>query len=54
MLDRPLSLQRFARADDTPADEKVDLVIWHWQDKRLQSQQQVQETLDRNFYFLEE
>ena len=25
------------------ADEKVDLVLWHWQDKRLQSQQEVQE-----------
>jgi len=41
-------------ADETPADEKVDLVLWHWQDKRLQSQQQVQETLDRNFSYLAE
>src|SRR6185369_12102651 len=29
-------------AGDTSADEKVDLVLWHWQDKRLQSMQQVQ------------
>lgn len=41
-----------ASSDDTPADEKVDLVVWHWQDKRLQSQQRVQETLDRNFNYL--
>ncbi len=41
-------------ADDTPAEEKVDLVLWHWQDKRLQSQQQVQESTDRNFSYLAE
>ena len=40
------------RRRETPEDEKVDLVLWHWQDKRLQSQQQVQETLDRNFSYL--
>lgn len=38
--------------DDTPADEKVDLIIWHWKDSRLQSQQQVQENLDKNFSYL--
>jgi dienelactone hydrolase len=32
--------------------EKPDMVIWHWQDKRLQSQQQVQETSDKNFSYL--
>jgi dienelactone hydrolase len=36
------------------ADEKVDLVLWHWQDGRLQSQQQVQEQRDRNFSYLAE
>ena len=41
----------------TPADELVeedtpDLVIWHWLDKRLQSQQQVQENQDKNFSYL--
>ena len=33
------------------ADEKVDLVLWHWKDSRLQSQQQVQESADRNFSY---
>ena len=27
-------------------------MLWHWQDKRLQSQQRVQETRDRNFNYL--
>jgi acetyl esterase/lipase len=34
------------------ADERVDLVLWHWQDSRLQSQQQVQESRDRTFSYL--
>ena len=34
------------------ADEKVDLVLWHWKDKRLQSQQQVQESADKNYSYL--
>ncbi len=35
------------------ADEDVpDLVIWHWKDKRLQSQQQVEERRDADFSFL--
>jgi dipeptidyl aminopeptidase/acylaminoacyl peptidase len=34
------------------ADEKVDLVLWHWLDRRLQSQQEVQETGDRNYSYL--
>ena len=33
------------------ADEKVDLVLWHWKDSRLQSQQEVQESMDRNFSY---
>jgi dipeptidyl aminopeptidase/acylaminoacyl peptidase len=41
-----------AAAPATEADEKVDLVLWHWKDSRLQSQQQVQETADRNFSYL--
>jgi dipeptidyl aminopeptidase/acylaminoacyl peptidase len=32
--------------------DKPDMVIWHWKDKRLQSQQQVQEGFDKNFSFL--
>lgn len=39
-------------AGDTSADEKVDLVLWHWKDKRLQSQQQVQEGADKNYSYL--
>lgn len=34
------------------ADERVDLVLWHWKDTRLQSQQRVQEHADRNFNYL--
>ena len=35
------------------ADEDIpDLVLWHWQDKRLQSQQQVEASRDQNFSFL--
>ena len=33
-------------------EDKVDLVLWHWKDARLQSQQLVQETNDRNFSYL--
>jgi acetyl esterase/lipase len=33
-------------------DERVDLVLWHWKDSRLQSQQQVQENADRSFSYL--
>lgn len=36
-----------------PADaaEKANLVIWHYKDPRLQSQQRVQETADRSFSY---
>jgi len=34
------------------ADDRVDLVLWHWKDTRLQSQQQVQESTDRSFSYL--
>jgi fermentation-respiration switch protein FrsA (DUF1100 family) len=37
-------------ADDT--DEKPDLVLWHWLDKRLQSQQQVQEQGDKSYSYV--
>jgi dipeptidyl aminopeptidase/acylaminoacyl peptidase len=39
-------------ADEGTDEEKPDLVIWHWQDPRLQSQQQVQEEADKNFNYL--
>ncbi|WP_394990147.1 alpha/beta hydrolase family protein [Emticicia sp.] len=35
-----------------PDTDKPDMTIWHWQDKRLQSRQQVQETQDKNFNFI--
>ena len=37
-------------ADDTSTD-RPNLVIWHYKDSRLQSQQQVQEPQDRNFNY---
>src|SRR5262249_15227192 len=40
--------------NDAPADDKVDLVIWNYKDPRLQSQQQVEESRDKNFSFLAE
>ncbi|HWC99744.1 MAG TPA: prolyl oligopeptidase family serine peptidase [Candidatus Sulfopaludibacter sp.] len=36
---------------DAPED-KPSLVLWHYKDPRLQSQQQVQENADKNFSFL--
>jgi dipeptidyl aminopeptidase/acylaminoacyl peptidase len=38
------------RRPDEP--EKPDLVLWHWKDGRLPSQQQVEESRDKNFGFL--
>jgi acetyl esterase/lipase len=35
-----------------PEEDKPSLVLWHYKDPRLQSQQQVQETADKNFSFL--
>jgi dipeptidyl aminopeptidase/acylaminoacyl peptidase len=43
-----------APPDASNADDKVDLVLWHWQDTRLQSQQEVQESRDRSFSYLAE
>jgi dipeptidyl aminopeptidase/acylaminoacyl peptidase len=39
-------------ASDAAGDEKADLVLWHWKDSRLQTQQAVQETIDKNFSYL--
>jgi len=37
------------------SDEDIpDLVLWHWQDKRLQSQQQVEASRDQSFSYLAE
>lgn len=45
------------KKSETSKDKKkdgkpADLVIWHWQDKRLQSQQQKQASRDKNFSYL--
>ncbi len=45
------STKKVAVAPDADK-EKPDMTIWHWQDKRLQSRQQVQETQDKNFSFI--
>ncbi len=34
-----------------PGGAKPDLVIWHWKDERLQSQQQVQAGMDKTFSY---
>jgi dipeptidyl aminopeptidase/acylaminoacyl peptidase len=38
--------------DEEDEEEKPDLVIWHWQDQRMQSMQQVQEGRDKDFSYL--
>ncbi|HEY3380849.1 MAG TPA: prolyl oligopeptidase family serine peptidase [Vicinamibacterales bacterium] len=40
-----------AKAEADP-DEKPDLVLWHYQDRRLQTQQQVEEDRDKRFSFV--
>lgn len=42
-----VAVRRAADEPETPA-----LVLWHWQDRRLQPQQQVEETRDKNFSYL--
>jgi dipeptidyl aminopeptidase/acylaminoacyl peptidase len=37
---------------DIDKENLPDLIIWHWQDERLQSMQQVQEQRDKNFSYL--
>lgn len=41
-----------AVADKKDDIEKPEVTVWHWQDKRLQSRQQVQETQDKNQNYL--
>lgn len=48
----PDSTTSGANAPNT--DEKVDLVLWHYKDPRLQTQQEVQETRDRAFNYAAE
>ncbi|MEW6210005.1 MAG: prolyl oligopeptidase family serine peptidase [Acidobacteriota bacterium] len=46
---RPAETPTPAQDDQT---EKPDLVLWHWRDSRLQSQQQVEEGRDKAFSYL--
>ena len=41
-----------AAANGAAADEKVDLVLWHYKDPRLQTQQEVQESRDRAYNYV--
>jgi dipeptidyl aminopeptidase/acylaminoacyl peptidase len=46
---RPAATMAVANKDDI---EKPDMMIWNWQDRRLQSAQQVQENQDKTFTYL--
>ena len=49
---KPDSLAKAIKPEVKKEDiEKPDMIIWNWQDKRLQSAQQTQETRDKNFSF---
>jgi dipeptidyl aminopeptidase/acylaminoacyl peptidase len=50
----PASGDAGRNADAPGADEKVDLVLWHYKDPRLQTQQEVQEARDRAFNYVAE
>jgi len=39
-------------ADEVEEEDLPDLILWHWQDPRLQSQQQVEERRDASFSYL--
>src|SRR4029079_4759386 len=42
-----------ANGANTPAnDDKVDLVLWHYKDPRLQTQQEAQEARDRAYNYV--
>lgn len=47
---KPDAAAAMKKPEDEP--EKPDLVLWHWKDSRLQPQQQVEESRDKNFSFL--
>jgi len=50
---KPAATEPAKPASPSAADDKerADLVLWHWLDKRLQPQQQVQEQMDKNFSY---
>ena len=43
---------RAGNADAPASDDKVDLVLWHYKDPRLQTQQEVQEARDRAYNYV--
>ena len=45
---------RASRRGAPNTDEKVDLVLWHYKDPRLQTQQEVQEARDRAYNYVAE
>lgn len=47
---RPAQQPAARRPEDEP--ETANLALWHWQDKRLQAQQQVEESRDKNYSYL--
>lgn len=50
--DKPEAAATAMRRPQEDEPEKPDLVLWHWKDGRLQSQQQVEESRDKNFSYL--
>jgi len=50
----PPAAQNGQAAARKPEDEPeaANLVLWHWQDRRLQAQQQVEESRDKNYSYL--
>ena len=47
---KPKPAAKAAKTDD--GDDRPDLVVWHWNDPRLVSMQQVQQNADKNFSYL--
>lgn len=41
-----------SRGEEVEDEDLPDLILWHWQDPRLQSQQQVEERRDASFSYL--
>jgi dienelactone hydrolase len=52
--DLPAAAEAPAGDAAATADDKVDLVLWHYKDPRLQTQQEVQESRDRAFNYVAE
>jgi dipeptidyl aminopeptidase/acylaminoacyl peptidase len=50
----PAPADTTANGDAAGSDEKVDLVLWHYKDPRLQTQQEVQEARDRAYNYVAE